>query len=303
MESGVAEPALRIPAADGAPQVDIHVNLIYNLYHYLVQQGMEESSDSGDGMTDAVEQAARVRFPLGVHGLWTDWEVPLASGATVENAITGLRSRMDHTVDTLAVALREAEAEYRERIWPQRRPAFETALLTLYDVLAPHFAEMARRQAEVLGLSWPGRIDAYLVTDCYDWHSAYSHPLTIDVTANVGFTLCETFLHEATHVADVHTAGQRRRSLSSRLSDHLGTIGVTGQDAWNVWHAIIFAASAQQIRAFIDPAHTDYATERDLYKAFNVPDLPHLWAAFADGSMAEDAFLQEVTERTRGRTT
>lgn len=295
----MAEPVLRIPAADGTPQVDIHVNLIYNLYHYLVQQGMEETPDSGEVMTDAVERAARVRFPLGVHGLWTDWEVPLASGATLRDAITGLRSRMNHTVDTLAIALRETETEYRERIWPQRVPAFETALLTLHEVLAPHFAEMARHQAGVLGLSWPRRLDAYLVADCYDWHSAYSHPLTIDVTENIGLTFCETFLHEATHVADVYTSSRGHRSLSSKLSDHLGEMGISGPAAWNVWHAIIFAASAQQVRAFIDPDHTDYATERGLYQIFKVPDLPRLWAAFIDGSVDEETFLREVRAELR----
>jgi hypothetical protein len=170
----MAEPDLRIPSGDGAPQVDIHVNLIYSLYHYLVRQGSEQSSERDPAMSAEAQRAAHVRFPLGVHGMWTGWEVPLASAATLGDAISGLRARTNQTVDTLAIALREAETEFREHTWPERQLRLETALLTLRQVLAPHFAEMARRQGEVLELVWPERIDAYLVTDCYDRRGAYS---------------------------------------------------------------------------------------------------------------------------------
>lgn len=202
----MSEPSLCIPGGHGKPQVDVHVNLIYALYHYLVRQGSEQLSERDAAMSAEAERVAQVRFPLGVHGMWTQWEVPLASAATLGEAISGLRSQVTHTVDTLAIALREAEPEFTEQVWPRGQPAIETALRTLQEVLAPYFSGMVRQQVQVLGLIWPERIDAYLVADCYDRHSAYSHPLTIDVTKNVGLTLCEAFLHEATHVADVYTA-------------------------------------------------------------------------------------------------
>lgn len=207
-------PDLRIPAGDGTPQLDIHVNLIYDPYHYLVREGMKETSHRSEVMVHAVEWAGSECEPPGVHGLWDQWEVPMASGATLGEAVTGLRSRMNHAVDTVATALQEAETEYRERVWPRRRPAFEMALLTLDEVLAPYIVEMARHQGEVLGLTWPERIDAYLAADYYDWRGAYSHPLTIDVTENTGPTLCEIFVHEATHVADVQTTSPGQRSLN-----------------------------------------------------------------------------------------
>lgn len=136
-------PDLRIPAGDGTPQLDIHVNLIYDPYHYLVREGMKETSHRSEVMVHAVEWAGSECEPPGVHGLWDQWEVPMASGATLGEAVTGLRSRMNHAVDTVATALQEAETEYRERVWPRRRPAFEMALLTLDEVLAPYIVEMA----------------------------------------------------------------------------------------------------------------------------------------------------------------
>ena len=299
----MAEPALSIPATGCTAQVDIHVNLSYSLSHYLVRQGMESPAEQDPATAPAAERAALARHPRGVHDIWDEWEVPVASATTLGDAISGLRSRMNQTVDTLASAMGEVEVEFRERLWPERQPAIAAALGTLREVVAPRFAEMARRQAAMLDLIWPNRIDAYLVTDCYDWRGAYSHPLTIDVTANVGLTLCETFLHEATHVADVYTMQRGHRSLSSRLSDGLGEMGISRPAVWNVWHAIIFAASAQQVRTFIEPAHADYATEHGLYEDFGVPDLPGLWTAFTEGSLDEVAFLGEVAQRTRGRVT
>ncbi|HZO74128.1 MAG TPA: hypothetical protein VFB60_18135 [Ktedonobacteraceae bacterium] len=167
---------------------------------------------------------------------------------------------------------------------------------------------MARRQAELLELSWPEQINAFLVTDCYDPRGAYSHPLTVDISHNVGSTLCETLLHEATHVADVHTSQLGQRSLKNNVMEHLrGTeLRLSTTKAWNVWHATIFASSAYQVRTHIDPDHIDYALPRNLYAHFGVPGLPTLWERFATQEIDEQEFLAgivyDLTSGLRART-
>lgn len=215
---------------------------------------------------------------------------------------------MTQTVEQIEAALAQAEPFFRETLWPQRATQFTAAASTIQKELAPHFVAMARRQAEVLELSWPERIDAFLVTDCYDPRGAYSHPLTVDITHNVGSTLCETLLHEATHIADVHTLQQGQRSLSNKVIEHLSGIGLhlSAADVWNVWHAIIFASSAYQVRTNIDPDHTDYALPHNLYTQFEVPDLPALWQRFATQAIDEQEFLAgivyDLTSGLRART-
>jgi hypothetical protein len=292
----LSDTALVIP---GPPDVHVHVNPVYALYHYLVRQGMEPDGEQAPGTAVAAEQAAQARHLLGVHGIWDSWEVPLASGPTVREAISGLRARMAETVNAMESALVGAEADFNERVWPQRVPIVAAALDTLRDTLAPHFARMAGRQGEMLGLIWPERIDAFLVTDCYDRRGAYSHPLTIDVRDNVGLTLCETVLHEATHVADVLTSTSGQSSLGSHLTERLQQAGISGPVAWNAWHAVIFAASADGVRAALNPEYTDYAVEHGLYDIFRLPDLPTLWHAYARGTMSETDFVQEVAIRLR----
>lgn len=285
------------------PDVYVHVNPVYALYHYLVREGLQPAAERVQATADEAIAAAAARRVGGVHGIWDAWEVPLASADSVDDAISGLRTAMTETVNTLGAALHAAETEFRERIWPARRGAIDEAFQTLRDLLAHRFADMARRQGKALGLVWPERIDAYLVTDCYDWHGAYSHPMTIDITRNQGFTLCETFLHEATHVADVHSGALGRSSLHARLTAALSERGIQGLTAWNAWHAIIFAASAQQVRSFIDPGYTDYAVTHGLYEHFKLPDLSHLWSAFSSGGIDESELVQHIADQVRERAT
>ncbi len=223
----------------------------------------------------------------------------MARGGTADEAEAGLMEAMTETVAQLGSALHAAESDFNQRLWPERQPAVQAALTTIQDLLQPSFAAMAQRQAAVLHLIWPQRIDVYLVTDCYDWQGGYSHPLTIDVTTHRGVTLCETLLHEATHVADVYTGESRKQSLRTRLTSALSEDGIPPPHAWNAWHAIIFAASAHHIRDFIDPAHTDYAATHHLYRLLKVPDLPALWIEWVSGQIDERDFLKAVASQVK----
>ncbi|MDQ2741321.1 MAG: hypothetical protein M3Z66_03355, partial [Chloroflexota bacterium] len=114
-----------------------------------------------------------------------------------------------------------------------------------------------------------------------------------------GLTLCETLLHEATHVADVDTGESGKASLHTRLTFALSEDGIPPPHAWNAWHAIIFAASAHNIRAFIDPAHTDYAEPHNLYRLLRVPDLPTLWGEWMAGQIDERDFVKAVARQVK----
>jgi hypothetical protein len=287
-------PILILPAATGSPALHVHVNPLYALYHYLVHQGQHPREGRNPAMADAATAATQVRHLTGVHGVWDVWEQALAQSTTPDEAITGLMETMTESVTQLGSALRSAESEFYEQLWPERQATVQAAVTTIHDALKPWFASMAQSQAAVLELVWPDCIRAYLVTDCYDWQGGYSHPLTIDVTSHTGLTLCETLLHEATHVADVHTGEIGKENLRNRVTAMLLDEGIPPPTVWNVWHGIIFAASAYNIRSCIEPTYVDYATTHNLYQWLKVPDLPWLWAKWVGGQMNEREFLQAL---------
>lgn len=87
--------------------------------------------------------------------------------------------------------------------------------------------------------------------------------------------------------------------------EHLSGRGFKA-NAWNVWHAIIFASSAYQAHTNIDPDHIDYVLPRNLYAQFGVPDLPTWWRRFATQEIDEQEFLAgivyDLTSGLRART-
>jgi len=279
--------------------VHIHVNPLYALYHYLIREGQRPREERDPVLAEAARTAAEARHLTGVHGVWDLWEQRVAQGGTADEVVAGLMEAMTETVAQLGSALRAAEAGFNQRLWPERWATVQAALATIQDFVQPCFAAMTQRQAAVLGLIWPRRIDVYLVTDCYDWRDGYSHPLTIDVTTHRSVILCETLLHEATHVADVYTGESGKESLHTRVTTALIEDGIPSPHAWTAWHAIIFAASAHHIRAFIDPVHTDYAEAHDLYRWFKVPDLPALWGEWMAGQIDEREFLKVVATQVK----
>jgi len=293
------DPTLVIEATTDTPAVYIHANPLYALYHYLIREGQRPREERDPVLVEAAGMAAEARHLIGVHGVWDVWEQRVAQGGTADEAEAGLMEAMTETIAQLGSALRAAESDFNQRLWPERQPAVEAALATIQDLVQPRFAAMAQRQAAMLDLVWPQRIDVYLVTDCYDWQGGYSHPLTIDVTTHRGVTLCETLLHEATHVADVYTNESGKESLHSRLMTALSGDGIPPPHAWNAWHAIIFAASGHNIRTFIEPTHTDYAEPHNLYRWFKVPDLQVLWAEWMAGQIGERDFLKAVASQAR----
>lgn len=295
-----------IPAGKGSPELRVHVNPVYALYHYLrkeaeapLAQVKPETAEATATFRRAFHRsvvAGVVNFG-GLHGLWDVWEQPLTTGATIEAAVGGLRREMVAVADGIGAAMAEAEPVFNQKLWPQREPLIEAALTTIRETFEPQFPAMALRQAELLDHTWPDRVDAYLVTDCYDRFEAYSRPLTVDVAQSTGIELCETLLHEATHVADVHTNALEHKGLEDRLILFL----LDGEDVpfgsiLNARHALIFVSSADQVRTFIDPNHVDYALPRGLYDWFNLPNLPAQWAEFAAGRASEEAFFAQLRE-------
>lgn len=240
------EPAITLGGKDDTPPVRIIVNRRYVLYHYLVAQGQLPIEQRRPSTAEAAGKAERARHLGGVHGIWDDWERPLAEGETVDTAVAGLRSALTGTVNDLSTALREAEPRFLAEIWPQRQEAIDSAL-----------------------------------------------------TTHAGLTLVETFLHEATHVADVKSNELGRQTLGTRLQYALTAAGMSSATAWNVWHAIIFTASAAQVRACVNAHYTDHATVHELYSWFGVPKLPTLWSAFTGGTLGEEELLRAVTEEVR----
>lgn len=301
----MAETLLVIPAGDGSPSVHFHVNPLYNLYHYLAREGQKQQSHRQAATADAASLVGWSRFPRGAHGAWDGWEQAITTSDTPEDALHGLTAAMTRTAGQIGEALRGSEAIWRNTLWPERVPLLDAAVALLRDALAPHFPAMARRQRDLLGLTWPDRIDAHLITDCYDRRGGYSHPLTIDVTLCTGMELCETVIHEATHVGDGWAGPGTGSQFGARLQTYLAERGSTRDAAWNVWHAVIFAASAEQIRSFLDPTHVGYARTHtgpdgtSLYTWFKAPRLPEDWQAFVSGQMREEALFASLAEQAR----
>jgi hypothetical protein len=286
--------ALVVPGGEGAPSLRFRVNPLYGLYHYLVRQGQLPTEQRDPATAAAAARAARVREPRGLHGPWDAWELPLATARGVDAATAGLREALAAAAEELGAALREAEPHFRATVWPSRRSVIEAALAALRDGCAPHLPALARRQAGLLGLLWPPDVDVFLITDGYDRFGAYSHPLTVDVARIAPDELCETILHELTHVGDVHTGAAGRECLGTRLTRRMREAGGSRRQAWDAWHAVIFAASGQSVRELVDPGHTEYAARHGLYAHFGLPDLPRLWADLTAARIDEPAFLDAV---------
>ncbi len=289
-----------VPTGEQSPALHIHVNPVYALYQYLAREAQLPPQERNPDTAHAAALMRWARNPRAVQGYWSEWEQGFAMDATPQEAAGGLRRAMEETVERFAEAMKAAESVYHETLWPRRSPLLEDALRTIRNRLVPHFPGMAKEQGDLLGLVWPERVDAFLVPDSYESRGAYSHPLTVDVSHNNGIELCETLLHEATHVADVNTAMIDKEHLADRLISRLEADALGHKEAWNAWHAVIFASSAWQVRTHIESDYRDYALRRDLYSWFKLPHLPALWEAFASGSMDEEALIEAVAKQLTG---
>jgi hypothetical protein len=287
---------LRIAGTAHSPELAFHVNPTYALYHWLrVNSGRTGVDDAR--LKTAFSLARKSFSPRGVRGIVEPWETALAGGETADRSLLAFQAQVQATGEAMATAMRSAERIFMEEFWPERKAQISQALGTIEETFQPAFPGMAREHADLLGLAWPGRIDVHLVGDCGERGGAYSHPLTIDATQNTGLVLCETVLHEATHVADVHTTG--RASLGDRLQAYLGERGLSPWQRFNIWHAVIFAASAASTRHHIALDHEDYATSRTLYAYFGVPNAKAIWRAYAEQGHDEGRFRQALLDDFR----
>lgn len=293
-----------IPAGDRSPALHIHVNPIYALYHYLRRQAelpiplVEAKTVGATALMrkalNRVEGAGGANLG-GYHGLWDVWEPALAGNDGIVPALTGVRDAMMGTANALQSSLHEAEGTWIADLWPAREDYIKTGLATLRDVLQPGFAVMCQEQAEHLGLAWPERLDAYLVTDCYDRFEAYTPPLTIDVSRSHGLDLCETVLHEATHVAERFSRARDATSLSDRLLLFLLESGdVPFGSILDAQHALVFASSGRLVSEHIDPEHSHFAVTRGLYQRLRVPSLASSWNEYVTGTRDERALFQAM---------
>lgn len=279
---------------------------MYAMYHYLRHQAelpiplVDEVTPRATALMrtalNRVEGAAGANLG-GYHGLWDVRGPPLAGNPEIAPTIDGLRDAMIGTADALQASLREAESIWMTGFWPERAPHIETGLSTLSDLLQPAFVAMCQAQAEQLDLVWPERLDAYLVTDCYDRFEAYTPPLTIDVARSQGLELCETLLHEATHVAERFSRSRDVTSLSDRLLLYLiESESISFGSILDAQHALVFVSSGRQVRGHIDPNHIDYAASRDLYQRLGVPSLPRGWDQYVNGDRNEMALFEGIRQ-------
>jgi hypothetical protein len=288
----------RIAGTAHSPELAFQVNPTYALYHWLrVNSGRSGVDDAR--LKTAFSLAHRSFNPRGVRGMVEPWETALAGGADADKSLLAFQSQVQATGEAMATAMRSAERIFMEEFWPEREARIVKALETIQESFRPAFPEMAREHADLLGLAWPASIDIHLVGDCGERGGAYSHPLTIDVTQNAGLVLCETVLHEATHVADVYSHEAGRVSLGDRVQAYLGERGLSPWQRFNVWHAVIFAASAASTRHHIAVDHEDYATSRKLYAFFGVPNVKSIWKAFAEQGRNEDRFRKALLDDFR----
>ncbi|MGI8404986.1 MAG: hypothetical protein ACR2OE_09535 [Thermomicrobiales bacterium] len=265
---------LIIAATEKSPEIAIHVNPSYALYHWLRAKAETPGPNPAPEFGNAIPLMRRALNVSGLHGFWGIWENSLTDAITLDQVNLNLIHAVTSTGEALASAIAAAETRYREEIWPQQQQVFTDALSVIEQRFTPAFPAMAADHAQLLDLTWPRHIDAYLVAETYERAGAYSHPLTISVSHNTGITLCETLLHEATHVADVYMEEIGAMGLGDSVGAALLDDGMQLRAAFDCWHAVIFASSAYQMRAHIDPEHIDYATGRGLYERFMVPNAP-----------------------------
>lgn len=290
---------LEIPGDRHSPRVRFIASPLYSLYQWVA--GLSEPTALDEPrVVDAMRAMQAARFPRGRHGAWDDWERAIASAPTVDTAVHRLADQMMKSAAGVGRALELASPHFLSTVWPAGQGAFDEAVTTIERHFKSSAAAMVRAQADTLRLQFPDAVDVHLVIACYDRAGAYSHPATIDVVHIRGTDLCESVLHELTHVADVETAQHRMRSMKDDLRDALAPAGVRSEQAWQAWHAIIFAASGHQVRQFIHADHTDYAQRRGIYGRLGLGSLGELWSRYRAGAMTErslfDALITELAD-------
>ncbi len=64
----MSEPALSIAPDGESPALHVHVNPLYNLYHYLAKR--MPADQRHPATAEAATALAIARFPIGAHGAW-----------------------------------------------------------------------------------------------------------------------------------------------------------------------------------------------------------------------------------------
>lgn len=287
-----------IQATQRSPQLLIHVNTSYALYQWLRSQARALPSQNDTRVSSILDRMSETIRTDDLHGVWQTWERALASGANRDDSLEAFHQAVISTGDGVIRAMQEAEAVFYAEVWPRQQPSIQAALATIEHRLAPVFSVMAAKHGELLQLTWPKSIDVYLVPECYERGGAYSHPLTVGVVENTNLTLCETLLHEATHVADVHAHTVGADSLAKRVSAYLAGAALDDRTRFNLWHAVIFASSASRIRHDLDSTHTDYAHSHGLYHWFGAPHIPQTWRIFEE-ARDEEMFRRSLVNPIR----
>lgn len=285
---------LVIAATETSPEIAIHVNPHYALYHWLRAKAETFGPNPVPEFGEIIPLMRKALNLNGLHGFWGIWENSLTGTSDMELANAGLIQAATSTGEALASAIAAAGTRYHAEIWPAQQPVFTEALTSIERHFAPIFPAMATDHARLLDLKWPRHIDAYLVAETYERAGAYSHPLTISITHNTGITLCEMLLHEMTHVGEDHSDHLGRPYLGNRIVTALLSDGTPYPAADAIGHAFIFASSAWQTRSHIDPHHIDYASKRGLYDIFDIPNAPAIWKAYAEGGQDEESLIKSL---------
>jgi hypothetical protein len=271
----------RIAGTSESPQLTFRVNPTYALYHWL------RANAGRSGMTDerlkpALNLARRSLDRPGPRGMIAPWEEALAAANSPDQSLQAFQDRIQKTGVDMVTAMRSAERIFLDEHWPEREERIGKALAAIRDAFAPVFPAMSAKHAALLDLDWPLTMDAYMVGDMTGNQGAYSHPFTIEIRRLSDLALFETIIHEATHVAEVNGRMRGHRSLGDRLLAYLDERGLSPDQRFNVWHAVIFAASAASIRAHVNLDHEDYAAPRNLYPHFGTPHVAEAWREYAE---------------------
>jgi hypothetical protein len=209
----------------------------------------------------------------------------------------------------LADAIVAVEADWLERVWPERAERLEAAAERLAATLdgpvgTALFQELCRAQRMQLDGE---RVPVVLVTKA-PWPGAvtFRRPgggglCVVSLGDLEHGLLMETVVHESIHALDVATMEQA--TLLQVLRSALTTAGFDRRDrrAADTVHALLFLHAAELVRRHLDPEHVDYGEREGVYARLGAPIEVEraLFRSYLDGELEHDQLIAGIVAALR----
>jgi hypothetical protein len=330
LPSSPQQPAKESPPRATVPPpesrwLDLRISPVFDLY-YFVRRHATSDAQKIEGLDASPEALAAMRELHKEFGGWftPTWSMIDANLMPCQTAADAVREFSDipETVNfrgksyrarepatRLARALRAAEPQFLQTIWPAHKAAVEEAAARLARTVRPKERDFLAFFARHLRTAAPrAPHPVYLVAEAQypGAFTNYTRTTAVSIVAVkrfAGTLLEENVLHEAIHSLEVAErdappAAPGGGSIFAELRERLRRAGVGERDLQDAAHLVLFVTAAEATRQLIDPAHKHYGDVMNVYTRLPraAPVVP-VWRDYLEGKLTRERALDLMLER------